>query len=223
MEPGQLVWVEPTDVHWFETGEQALEFANLAFAPAWWKRFRALAQPPLNPARARGAPVQLDQETRLFLEGQLPRLLSEDGDRGGPLLAWLIRAVEASAAADESRTQAGGRRTPEWLQRIRRNLEDAGWLKEPVSAWQRSSGRSKAHLARACRRYYGATLTELLQRARVTRAKRLLLGGDMKITAVASETGFRNVGHFYTVFKRITGCTPREWQRQHWRGTVPRN
>jgi AraC family cel operon transcriptional repressor len=222
MVPGQLVWIEPSDVHWFETGEHSLEFANLALAPAWWERFRALARPALNPGRARGTPVSLDPETRVFLEGQLPRILTETGDRGAPLLGWLMRAVEA-LAADASRSVADNNRPPEWLQKLLRNLEDPAWLKEPVSSWQRSSGRNKAHLARACRRYCGVTLTELLQRARITRAKRLLLGGDMKVTTVVAETGFGNVGHFHAVFKRKTGLTPREWQRQHWAGTVPRN
>jgi AraC family cel operon transcriptional repressor len=222
LQPGQLAWVEPADVHWFETGGESLEFANLAFAPAWWRQCRQLGRPRLDPAANRLAPVRLDPAARSFLEGGLPALLGEGGDRGGRLLAWLMRAVEALTAAGGKAEGARGATPPAWLAALLHDLANPALLVEPIGWWQRRSGRSKEHLARACRRHCGATLTELLQRARIARAQRLLLAGDMKVTALAFESGFGHLGHFHEVFKRETGLTPAEWQRRHAVATVPR-
>jgi AraC family transcriptional regulator, dual regulator of chb operon len=218
--PGQLAWVEPADVHWFETAGEPLEFANLAFAPAWWRQCRQLGRPRLDPAANRLVPVALDPATRSFLEGGLPALLGEQGDRGGQLLAWLMRAVDVLAAAKADAAPVAT--PPAWLGALLRDLAEPAFLVEPIGWWQQRSGRSKEHLARACRRHCGATLTELLQRARIARAQRLLLAGDMKITTLAFETGFGHLGHFHAVFKRETGLPPSEWQRRHAVATVPR-
>jgi AraC-like DNA-binding protein/quercetin dioxygenase-like cupin family protein len=221
LKPGQLAWVEPADCHWFETGAEPLEFANLAFAPGWWRQCRQLGRPRLAPAVNRLVPVALDPATRSFLEGGLTGLLGEQGDRGGHLLAWVMRAVEVLAAAKADATPVAT--PPIWLAALLHDLTNPAFLVEPIGWWQRRSGRSKEHLARACRRHCGATLTELLQRARISRAQRLLLAGDMKITTLAFETGFGHLGHFHEVFKRETGLTPSEWQRRHAVATVPRS
>jgi len=110
---------------------------------------------------------------------------------------------------------------PEWLAALLRDLDDPEKLVEPMGWWQRRSGRSKEHLARACRRFCGASLTELLQRARITRAQRLLATGEAKVTTTAFAVGFGHLGNFHAVFKRQTGLTPRQWQRRH-AATVPR-
>lgn len=218
--PGHLAWVEARDVHWFETDEAPLEFANLALAPAWWRHCQALTRPRLDPASGRLEPVAIDPVARAYLEANLPALLGEEGDRGGRLLAWVTRAVEALAARPAE--DAAVATPPAWLVALLRDLAEPAFLAEPIGWWQRRSGRSKEHLARACRRHCGATLTELLQRARIARAQRLLLAGDLKVTTLAYETGFGHLGHFHAVFKRATGLTPGEWQRRHAVATVPR-
>lgn len=216
---GQIVWVEPADVHWFATDATALEFANLAFAPAWWRQCAALGRPRLKPGVNRAEPRALDTATRSRLETELPSLLGEDGERGGRLLAWLAVAVEELSAPPPA---APGRpAAPDWLAALLRDLDNPAHLAEPIGWWQRRSGRSKEHLARACRRFCDASLTELLQQARIARAQRLLVTGEAKVTTLAFEVGFGHLGYFHSVFKRRTGLTPRQWQRRH-AATVPR-
>ena len=116
---------------------------------------------------------------------------------------------------------AGHPAAPDWLVALMRDLDNPAHLAEPIGWWQQRSGRSKEHLARACRRHCGASLTELLQRARIARAQRLLATGEAKVTTLAFAVGFGHLGYFHSVFKRQTGLTPRQWQRRH-AATVPR-
>jgi AraC-like DNA-binding protein len=219
--PGHLVWVEATDTHWFATEGAPLEFANLAVDPAWWRAYAALTRPRLRSRTFPRLPVALRSEARARLESNLPLLLGEDGERGERLLSWVAQAVEALAPAPAPAGGAVAGAPPAWLAALLDDLARGAHLAEPIGWWQRRSGRSKEHLARACRRYCGASLTELLQRARLARAQRLLAQDEAKVTAVAFEAGFGHLGHFHTLFKRATGLTPRAWQRRH-AATVPR-
>jgi len=62
------------------------------------------------------------------------------------------------------------------------------------------------------RRYTGRTLFQELLRLRVERAKELLPNRQLKIAAVALESGFGNRHHFIRAFRRATGSTPRAFR-----------
>jgi AraC family transcriptional regulator len=84
-------------------------------------------------------------------------------------------------------------------------------------------GLSVADLAQACgcttrqlselyRNTNGETLRTGIARARLERAKRLLMDRDVLIKQVASLTGFRTPTAFAAAFREATGCTPTEFQ-----------
>ena len=64
------------------------------------------------------------------------------------------------------------------------------------------------YLGRIFRRHYGCTLTEALHQRRLKHARKLLLGSDHTVDAIALESGFSDVGYFRRVFKRSEGLTP---------------
>jgi AraC family transcriptional regulator of arabinose operon len=53
---------------------------------------------------------------------------------------------------------------------------------------------------------------ELLRRARVEEARRLLAAGDLSIKQVAIACGFASPYHFSKVFRRIDGLPPSQYQ-----------
>jgi AraC-like DNA-binding protein len=56
----------------------------------------------------------------------------------------------------------------------------------------------------------------LLIRMRVARARRLLASDPhAPITGVADAVGFGDLSHFERTFKRLVGCTPRDYRRRH--------
>jgi YesN/AraC family two-component response regulator len=58
------------------------------------------------------------------------------------------------------------------------------------------------------------SLSETLNRIRINRAKELLHSGKLKIYEVAEAVGFLDAKVFAKVFKRLEGCTPREYEAQ---------
>ncbi len=66
------------------------------------------------------------------------------------------------------------------------------------------------HLAAA-----GTSYRKELSAARVRKAQRLLVGTDLKITAVALEVGCASSQHLSTLFRKSTGESPSEWRSAH--------
>ena len=67
----------------------------------------------------------------------------------------------------------------------------------------------------ACINAQGCTFNQFVNDYRLKHAKQLLCqASDMKISTVASESGFANERTFFRVFKEATGMTPKEWTAQ---------
>jgi len=69
-------------------------------------------------------------------------------------------------------------------------------------------------LSRKFKQHTGMDLSLYLQQARVDRAKRLLENPKIDIGTAADQSGFSDRVHFSKVFRRITGLTPGQFQRQ---------
>ena len=59
------------------------------------------------------------------------------------------------------------------------------------------------------------TYNHFLQELRVGHACKLLIQNKLNITQVCYESGFNNVTNFYKSFKKITGNSPLEYQKQY--------
>jgi AraC-like DNA-binding protein len=121
------------------------------------------------------------------------------------LARWLRRTVEAVFDSLESRH----RRDPEeeLYQRVTRLInercdEDLG--RDEVAT---AIGISPQRLTRVLRTYAGRGFLDVLNRARIDRAKELLDHGRSALD-VALETGFADASYFTKVFRRLTGMTP---------------
>lgn len=72
---------------------------------------------------------------------------------------------------------------------------------------------SASHLAALFRQHLGVNFKTLLQHMRVQRARYLLCeSGVVRISDVAICLGFADLSHFERCFKRIAGCSPREYR-----------
>ncbi len=57
----------------------------------------------------------------------------------------------------------------------------------------------------------GITFTEYINRKRVAKAELLLLTSKLSVTEIAMTVGIENMAHFYELFKRFKGCTPKQY------------
>lgn len=219
--PGDLVLIRPSDRHWYSTTRlESLVFINIAVAAAWWAHFSALLAPRLSetPFRDRPTPfhLRLTAPEASRLKNMLMDLLPRCDDHG------LVR-VGLQVAAAFTRDRADPRpAAPDWLADLRRQMENPALVARDIHYWQQASGRSKEHLARACRRFYGVPPTDLLNRLRIEHVKLRLRTSSEKLAALALEAGFGNLGYFYRVFRQQVGCSPRRWRRSQDGATVPR-
>lgn len=67
---------------------------------------------------------------------------------------------------------------------------------------------SYSHLSRLFKKYTGKTITWQLNNIRLSKAQRLLLCSDKRISQVAREVGFNNEYYFCSLFKKYYGVSP---------------
>ncbi|MEJ5238099.1 helix-turn-helix domain-containing protein [Limisphaera sp. VF-2] len=65
------------------------------------------------------------------------------------------------------------------------------------------------------RRAFGTTLIAFLTRHRLCHAQRLLVTTDEPILQIALASGFQSLSRFNEVFKKVCGCSPREYRKAH--------
>lgn len=59
----------------------------------------------------------------------------------------------------------------------------------------------------------GLTYTEYLTKLKLEQAKKLLLSSSLSVTEVCFSSGFTSISNFMKVFKKDTGCSPRQYMQ----------
>jgi AraC-like DNA-binding protein len=75
-----------------------------------------------------------------------------------------------------------------------------------------AAGLSASHGMRLFKRVAGMSIMGYLTQIRVSVAQRLLVTTDLKLAAVARQSGFNAVCQFYVAFRRLCGQTPRQYR-----------
>jgi AraC family transcriptional regulator len=121
------------------------------------------------------------------------------------LAVHLFRHYTKGRPTEEASGGLSGKRLRRTIEFIRENLARDLNLTEIAT----SAGMSPFHFARAFKQSTGVTPHQHLTRTRIEKAKQLLVQSDLPIVEVCSQVGFQSQSHFTTVFRRLTGLTPR--------------
>jgi len=70
----------------------------------------------------------------------------------------------------------------------------------------------RVHLTRQFKLETGCTPGSYIRRLRIEKAKSMLLEGQITVSEIIQQSGFRNPQSFYTAFKKIVGVTPNEFR-----------
>ena len=73
---------------------------------------------------------------------------------------------------------------------------------------------SPAYLSNIFHKETGDTLTDFVNKKRISYAKRLLDTTNMQIQAVAQRCGIVDIHYFSRIFKKQVGCTPKEYREK---------
>lgn len=72
-----------------------------------------------------------------------------------------------------------------------------------------------AYFSRHFKQCMGCTFTEYVQKARIEKAKRLMMETEKNIDEIAWSVGYRDRKQFYNVFIKYCGKTPGEFRKKH--------
>lgn len=97
---------------------------------------------------------------------------------------------------------------------VKRYLDQHYFEPLRVEAMARLAHLSPRQLGDRFRRLTGWTLIQYLTAVRVEQAKHILRTTDEEIIAVCFEVGYDNLSHFYRVFKKSTGLTPKRFRQE---------
>lgn len=227
------------DVHLHAEGEAwPLRPAATAFVPAGtvvsWRigvscrrlSLRLEAQPLLDLARAIGRdPVAARmrepahdpaiEHYAALIQNEAQRLGRIDAAFLDPIARLLgmhvLRAYlgEARVSAPASGLDAEQR---ERIDRyIRRTLPNPIVIEELAAACD----LSQYQLTRLLKRALGVSPQQYVQARRIDLARKLLRESELSLTDIALELGFSSQSHFTTVFRALTGHTPRTFRERH--------
>jgi AraC-like DNA-binding protein len=122
------------------------------------------------------------------------------------ILARLLRSEEPRAATQQGLARWQLRRVLDYLDAHLPEAVALNVLAEMV-------GLSQAHFARAFKASTGVAPYQWQLRARMDRARALLLHTNHSLDDVAVATGFADAVHFGRTFRKMTGISPAAWRR----------
>lgn len=102
---------------------------------------------------------------------------------------------------------------PVWLGALAKKLEDPENFSCTLGELSEMSGRTKEHLCRSFRKYFGVAPTEYINAKRLNYAANLLLHSDMKVVDVAFASGFQSLSRFYHAFREEFGTSPLDYRQ----------
>jgi two-component system response regulator YesN len=77
------------------------------------------------------------------------------------------------------------------------------------------------YFSRVFRREMGMTFVDYLTMVRIEKAKELLLGSDLPVSAIAREVGYPDANYFSRIFKKKEHISPTEYRLSRGRPPVP--
>ena len=123
------------------------------------------------------------------------------------LLALMTRVVDHRMATDES--------IPRWLLAAAAAAKRPEVFREGAAGFVKAAGKGHEHVCRVARKHLGVSPSAYVNKIRMEYAALMLAGSDLSINDISNECGIENISHFYRVFQRQYGTTPRQYRVQH--------
>lgn len=78
----------------------------------------------------------------------------------------------------------------------------------------RMAGMSYHYFSKSFKKTMGVPFTDYVNRKRIAAAERALATRGESVTDIARSVGIDNMAHFYELFRRFNGCTPKQYLRR---------
>ncbi len=125
----------------------------------------------------------------------------------GYLLTLFTRVVELPISFDDS--------VPQWLVAASDAAKRPEVFREGAAGFVKAAGRGHEHVCRMAQKHLGMSPSTYVNRIRMQHAALLLADSDQAIQDISADCGIENLSHFYRVFQRQYGTTPRQYRVNH--------
>lgn len=95
---------------------------------------------------------------------------------------------------------------------VRENYMDSNLSSQSIADYTNMSSR---YVLKKFKKCAGITLNEYILTVRMKQAAYFLTNSDMPVSQIAENIGICNENYFYRLFKKVYGCTPREFATGH--------
>ncbi len=210
---GDLVMIRPTDFHSIASAPgELLELTNVAFASATLDFLgeRYFREEAWMAWRDGGPPFSRRVESSALraCNGWVDELAAGPRDRFS-IERFLLSLVGALRPCEAVDLPPG---TPDWLVGACREIEKIENFSDGAAGFTRVAGRGREHVARSVREHLKTTPSDFVNAIRMRHAARQLTMSRLSVVEIALECGIENLSHFYRLFRKQHGTTPREYR-----------
>lgn len=215
---GDLIFIRDFDVHDYTEYRGEFEFLNFAFDKDTFislrsflgndKDFDVLISASLPPS------VSLSEREADKLRLKFAELLTATGEdtvrrraRARNLLSEIF--IDYLFPSDDCKC------APVWLRNAYSQMQKPENFLIGVKRFTELCQRTREHCARALSKHYRITPSEFINELRLNYASGLLQNSNLSVSEICFEAGFNNISHFYTIFRKKHGCTPKEYTKKH--------
>ncbi len=123
------------------------------------------------------------------------------------LLALFNRVLDQHTTADAA--------VPGWLVAASAAARRPEVFRDGAAGFVKAAGRGHEHVCRMVRKHFGVSPSAYVNRIRMEYAALMLAGSDLSIGDISNSCGIENLSHFYRVFQKQYGTTPRQYRMHH--------
>ena len=219
---GTAVFIRPSDTHdYICQGDRGFEMLNITFTEETVNDLfeylgsstglSALHAPALPPA------VTLSESDMESINGEMTyiRLIDTDKEKlKGALRCLLLRLISEHFLRRTSEETADA---PLWLKDLRERLKEDNNFIEGIISVSRLSGKSREHISRSMKKYYGVTVSEYINDLRLNYIANMLVYSNHDILDIIFESGFNNVSWCYKCFAKKYGMSMAKYRNAAYR------
>ena len=215
--PGNLLFVRDFDVHKYTClTEKNFEFINLSFSK---ETFNMLADylgedfPAGALLNAKIPPtVILSKRETEKLYFKLSELVTQEDSffvklKVRALLSEIFSTYFLKFSEEKSNI-------PLWLEITYEKMKKPENFIFGLERMRNISGKSREHLTRSLKQYYGTTPSEYITELRLNHSANLLISSNLSVTDVCYECGFENISWFYKKFVKKFNLTPKDYRKK---------
>lgn len=152
--------------------------------------------------------------TRLAALGQEQDILSRTVLSELTLKELIVRLMQSQAQYKVAEYIKGDKKTTQRFSVVANFIKENLTEKIDVEDLSTLACMSKANFFKAFKKEFGLTPVELITKERINLAKRHLKDHTVSIADVCYTSGFNNLSHFFRLFKKYEGTTPKLFQQQ---------